>query len=310
MDEKAGNQQKETNNEDDENEKLDEKPGSQKTETNNENKNLDDKSVNQKIVIFPKEEYEKLDEQSKKLVRESEEDPHKMFIVAKKLIKGKDGFTKNVNLGLDYLENSLVDDFDEPHFYSCKILTDGKVIKPDFTKAKIVLDGVNDKKSPKYIFYLGLIEKRSSNYKKALEYFKEAADKGHAESMYKYAKMLMKGQGTRKNVKKANEYFIMSSKNGCTKTYKPKYKEENVMLSFKVSFIGDMDSGKHDLVYYLMNDKIIDEIPTHVDNNKLFYNYYGQCIKMNLMDSYGLEDYKRAGQLIYDKTNILFSFFH
>ncbi|KAK8872167.1 hypothetical protein M9Y10_007929 [Tritrichomonas musculus] len=255
-------------------------------------------------IIFPSEMFEKLNADSKSLVTEAENDPEKQFTVAKYLIEGKKGFPKDVNLGLNFLKKSMSSNLTDPYFYLCSLLIDGKFIKKDFKEARQVLDKIEDKESPEYLFIAGRIEKKEENYKKAIEFFQKAISKGHAESMYKYGKMLMKGQGISKNVLRARDYFEMAKKNGCKKIYRPKFTEENVILSLKICFIGDFESGKHELLYYLANDRIDDYIPTSIDNNKVLHNYYGECVKLNLVDTYGQEDFKQGRMMMYENSNI------
>ena len=157
-------------------------------------------------VIFPSVDFEKLSAESKRLVEESKSDPHKKFEVAKNLFEGINGFQKDIPLGFNYLKASMFDkNFVEPFFYFCELLIDGKAIKPDLKEARQVLDQMKDKESAEHIFLLGRIEKKESNYQKALEYFRAASEKGHAESTYEYGKILMKGQGIKKNIIKAKE---------------------------------------------------------------------------------------------------------
>lgn len=253
--------------------------------------------------MFSKEEFDRLDEDSKALVRDSEHDSHKMFTLAKNLIEGKGGFQKNLNLGYKYLVNSISNDYDEPSYYACRILIDGKIIKRDLNEARKVLDQIDHKDTSDYIFYEGLIEMKESHFKKALEYFERASNKGHPEASYKYAKMLMKGQGmSQKNVTKAREYFQIANRLGYTKKFNPKYKEENAIISLKVCFIGDLDSGKHNLVYYLVHDELSDDMPV-IHENKILYDYYGECVKLNLVDTSELEDFSRVGSMFYYRSN-------
>ncbi|KAK8838935.1 hypothetical protein M9Y10_032394 [Tritrichomonas musculus] len=257
-------------------------------------------------VVFPSEDYEKLNADSKSLINESEKDPHKKFNVAKNLIEGLNGFQKNVILGFNYLRASMFDceNFSEPFFYLVKLLIEGKIIKSDFQEARQILDQIRDKESSSYFYLLGLLEKKEKNYQKAIEHFRVSSEKGHPESMYEYGKILMKGQGIKKNVIKAKELFEQATKNGCSKIYKPKFSEENVLISIKVCFIGDFNSGKHELVYFLINDKIDDYVPINIDNNKILFNFNGECVKLNLIDTYGFEDYKKIGSVMYEKTNV------
>lgn len=52
--------------------------------------------------------------------------------------------------------------------------------------------------------------------KEASKYFKDAADKGLASSMYNYGKMLAYGDDIPKNIEEAIKYLSLAFNNGCT----------------------------------------------------------------------------------------------
>ena len=58
-----------------------------------------------------------------------------------------------------------------------------------------------------YMHGLGVAQ----NHKKALEYFKAAADKGNAEAQFNLGAMHIAGLGVRKQYDKALHYFTLSA---------------------------------------------------------------------------------------------------
>ena len=63
------------------------------------------------------------------------------------------------------------------------------------------------------------------NKQEASHYFKLAADKGHVDSMYKYAKMNEEGDGIPKNLDEAAKYFIKVYKCRNEKKRKSNFKQ-------------------------------------------------------------------------------------
>lgn len=65
------------------------------------------KSKSNYKLMYPIGLFVDLSEENQVLVEQAEKDPEKQLEVGKNLIKGKNGFTENISLGIQYIINSI-----------------------------------------------------------------------------------------------------------------------------------------------------------------------------------------------------------
>ena len=78
----------------------------------------------------------KLTKSCQTLVEESKTEPSKQFIVGKSLIEETNGFPKNIELGIEYIEESIKHNYIESIIYYCEHLIKGDIIPQDLLKSK------------------------------------------------------------------------------------------------------------------------------------------------------------------------------
>lgn len=96
---------------------------------------LDLKLYLAKVKLYPFKKFTKLDENSRNLILEAENDPQKQFQIGKYIISGEILFPQNSKLGIQYLKRSIKSgNFDSLIYYD-KLLIKGQIIPKKFRKS-------------------------------------------------------------------------------------------------------------------------------------------------------------------------------
>ncbi|KAK8886585.1 hypothetical protein M9Y10_042049 [Tritrichomonas musculus] len=92
-----------------------------------------------------------------------------------------------------------------------------------------------------------------------------------------------------------------------SRTYASRSRTVNSYLSIinlKVTFIGDLQSGKHELIHYLLNDEFKEPVPPSFNNKVIFYDYFGEPVNLLMNDSTSHEDDNEYLKNLYTGTKI------
>lgn len=135
--------------------------------------------------LYPIDDFNKLDEECKKLVIDSENDPEKQYYIGTCLIESKNKFPLNINIGVKFLEKSISGGNVEAVLYLSKMLINDK----NYLKAKTYLSTKYGKDDRIYYPY-GIASKKLNKIKEAIKSFEEGSTKHINECMYEYAKIL------------------------------------------------------------------------------------------------------------------------
>lgn len=120
----------------------------------------------------------------------------------------------------------------------------------------------------------GFYESVEKNPQEAAKWFKIASDNGSAEGAYRYANMLMYGNGVEKDVEKADEYLKLSSERGyeqgkqftfpdndeLTKIFEPLFKESNTSSHEQIDVVTSLAAATvnlPDMVRKTKDDSLI-----------------------------------------------------
>ncbi|KAK8864991.1 hypothetical protein M9Y10_010519 [Tritrichomonas musculus] len=178
-------------------------------------------------LIFPSLQFNNLTKNYQDLVEKAQTNPEKQFEVGKLLIEGKNGFEVNISLGLQYIEESVKNEYLEAIIYYILILIKGKIVQQNFEKAGSYLSKIESGQDKRFFLLNGLINRKMNMYSRAMEYFNEGMKIGDSECIYQKGKMYFLGEGMKKNKKEAFKYFNMSKEKG-------NKKGEYFMISFNV----------------------------------------------------------------------------
>lgn len=75
-------------------------------------------------------------------------------------------------------------------------------------------------------------------------------------------------------------------------------------IKLKVTFVGDRESGKHELVNSLMNKPLNEKVPTTIEDQLFVCDYFGEKVEFQLVDTSGHEDFVKVRHTEYTGTNI------
>ena len=181
-------------------------------------KDRKEKKPEKHSLLYPYYEFINLSKKCQKLVMEAETDPKKQFKLAKSLIEGENDFPVNIDLGKQYLERSVLKKFSDAIIYYVKMLIKGEMIPCDIYRAKMILKENKKSKNVQFLVLKGRVAQRENKYTKSKSCFESGLKLNDEECMYQYAKIFFLGQGTKKDDKKAFEYFNKSSKRGFIKS--------------------------------------------------------------------------------------------
>lgn len=188
-----------------------------KQTSSNDNESDND---NEDILLYPLIDYEFLDDDCKKLVKDAQFSHLKKFVVGRNLIEAAQNFPSNTQLGMKYLQSARLQGSKESVIYLAKMFISGEVVPQDFEEARQILNDIKDDTDADRLVLLGKIERKEKNFSKAREFFQKASKAGNADAMFYIGKMLKKGEDCEKDEKAANKYFDLARRNGCTKTVK------------------------------------------------------------------------------------------
>lgn len=141
--------------------------------------------------FFPKDQFDLLDEKSRNLVNEANNNPNQQFLLGKYLIEGEYGFRRNIEIAIKYLNYSIDESCIESAVYYSNMLIKGDIILQDIKKALSILSKFLSTNDPNILFLYAKIMKKQKKYQVAKEYFIKSAKEGNNQSMFEYAKMLL-----------------------------------------------------------------------------------------------------------------------
>lgn len=151
--------------------------------------------------LYPINEYQNLKQQCQELVQEAERGNNNSLVsVAKNLIYGENSFPKNVQLGIKYLNNGIMNNNVECMEIYGKILLEGDDgVQKDEEKAIEILTKAAEEFNSnisKVLIVKNIMSKGIQgeivNYVLAKRYAKEASDNGNAEACVLYGKLCIK----------------------------------------------------------------------------------------------------------------------
>ena len=172
----------------------------------------------EKQKILPPSIYSELNESCQKQVDEAAKDPEKNFYIGKNLIEGKKGFPVDVEHGIKYLENSNEGGCVDAALYLSQMYIKGELIKQNLIRAKKYLLKYEYSNDSRVYNALGMFYKSENNLKEARKYFERGTKLHNPESMFNYAKMLLRGEEGEKDIDEAMNYMHMSKKHGYNKS--------------------------------------------------------------------------------------------
>lgn len=142
---------------------------------------------------FDYNEFLQFDEETKNLIKKSQNDPDILFIVSRSLIKGLNNFPINIELGIKYLKQCIQKGHFNSIVYYCKMLIKGKIIPKDTKIAFDIIEEIMPKdqeQESKNLLY-GLCFNSIGIINDAFHYFVRAKNLGNAEANYEIAKTIM-----------------------------------------------------------------------------------------------------------------------
>ena len=89
-----------------------------------------------KEKLYPAYKYKNLSKECQELVVQAENDPLKQYEIGCSLIEGKNSFPLNIDIGVKYLESSIIGGNVEAVLYLSQIFIDGNVISRDLARAE------------------------------------------------------------------------------------------------------------------------------------------------------------------------------
>lgn len=183
--------------------------------------------------VFPEEDLMNLKSNCQRIVRESENDIKKQFIIGKSFIEGIIGFPKNLELGITYLEAALKNGSIDSCIYYCRLLIEGKLIPPNPNKAgKCLKRFLRLENATIYALY-GKAMKAEHKYEEAIEYFQKSSSLGNGEAMFEYVSMFLKGEGIKRDASQASQFIEMVNNNFFQKKEKEgKRRKSSIKLRF------------------------------------------------------------------------------
>ncbi|KAK8839443.1 hypothetical protein M9Y10_031797 [Tritrichomonas musculus] len=259
----------------------------------NEDENIEDENKEEQSnaydLLYPLEEFNKLNKSCQSIVEEARNDAEKEFIIAKSLIEGQNEFPKNVEIGLSYLEQANKQKYLDSKIYYIRMLIKGNIVPQNLKKAEIYLSEVNSVKDKRLFVLRGLFLLKFDKYAEAVKQFHQGMNAGDSESTYKYAKMLYLGKGIEKNRKEALKFFNLSKERGFKKS-------EYFLTAFKTFHeIFEFDSLPEETQVFLIsvnmkalmnNEQEFDHILIQSEKvEKLYYNKslissdFHECLK-------------------------------
>ncbi|KAK8895215.1 hypothetical protein M9Y10_023657 [Tritrichomonas musculus] len=168
-------------------------------------------------LICPFEDFIKLDEDIQNAVVQTENEPDLLYYVGEQFLNGTDNFPQNTDLAILYLSNASNKGNIGALKCYCKMLIKVDAIERDIDLAKKYLKPLLSEKDDSIYLLYGYAMIKKPNYKVARKCFLLAIEKGNAEAMYQYGKMLYKGEGIDRDEKVAIEYFEKAKLKGYQK---------------------------------------------------------------------------------------------
>lgn len=126
-----------------------------------------------------------------------------LYYIASSYLKGK-GVPQDTTKGIKTLEQSAETGDIRAVLELAKILLEGQLVEKNVTQAVVLLKTVDD---PNALFMLGDIYRTNFEYTKALDYYRQAAERGHVYAQYSTAIAYAIGQGTKRDIQTAKKWL-------------------------------------------------------------------------------------------------------
>lgn len=157
------------------------------------------------------------DSTEEKLIIDRDNDPEHLFITGKNYIEGTD-CTKNIKLGIKYLENSISLNCLNAVVYYCKMLTSRKYGKCNYEKAFSYLFKYSESSDPRILDLFGKLYIGKEYYSKAKEYLEKGCSIEDPICLYHYGKMIFKAEGCSRDNQEVIKYLTMAKNKGHEKS--------------------------------------------------------------------------------------------
>ena len=233
------------------------------------------KQINNKKILPPMI-YSELNENSQKLVDEAVKDSEKKFYVGKYLIEGKKGFPVDVEHGIKYLEISNLEGCVDAALYLSQIYFKGELIPQDTVKAKEYLLKYEYSNESRVYNFLGILYETENKHIESRKYFELGTKLHNTESMFKYAIMLIRGEGGNINIEEAMKLINISKKHGYNESakYLSIYEEMKTNTNFfelpeEILHIFSLHIFEYDKNQEI---KLVSDVTEFIFSKKLFSN--------------------------------------
>ena len=102
-------------------------------------------------------DFNKLNSECQNLVNDAENNIKSQYSLGVNLIEGINGFDQNIDIGMKYLQKSRSEKYKNSIIYLSRLFIDGTVVQQDLNEASIIINEIEDEKSPEYFLLLGKI---------------------------------------------------------------------------------------------------------------------------------------------------------
>lgn len=126
------------------------------------------------VGFFSLSDFNKLNSECQNLVNDAENNIKSQYSLGVNLIEGINGFDQNIDIGMKYLQKSRSEKYKNSIIYLSRLFIDGTVVQQDLNEASIIINEIEDKKSPEYFLLLGKIAEKKENYSDAIQYYKNS----------------------------------------------------------------------------------------------------------------------------------------
>lgn len=177
------------------------------------------KNYLRKTIQFPQQKLSRLSNSCRKQIQKAEEgDDDMMFVVGNSLIEGNNGFQKDIELGLKFLEEAIEHDNEEACERYSNLLLEGKIIPFDLEKAQELIEKsfLNESSTAKLTRAKIELCKENPNYSFVKKILIESINKENTDAMVQYAKLMMKDnieKGLNHDFNESFKYFKIAAEN-------------------------------------------------------------------------------------------------
>lgn len=165
------------------------------------------------VNFFKKDSFSALDKSCQIMVNQAQNDSYMQLSIGINLIEGSNNFGQNIQLGVNYLKESIENGCIDAAIYLCNLLIKGEIIQRNLNEAKKYLLKFFDYNNPQIQYLYGKVAKMQNKYQEARDNFMKSAQSGNLDSKYEYGIMLYFGEGGDRDVNNAIKFFNESRNN-------------------------------------------------------------------------------------------------